>query len=139
MVPFMSRLERYRARFLAWLSVGSFQLKSTGVGVVSVAFMAIGFLVALVGSAFVDLDRRRTVIATISGFGTGGARNPSWIVTAQDAQGLTGSAGVRVDQIAGCQVGDKIRARQIGLTLRLDPAPCPVHLKPNESNADSAR
>jgi hypothetical protein len=136
----MLRRETYRARLLRWLSLRSFELKSTGIGIFLIVLIAVSFVIVLVGRAFDDLDHRKTtpVIATITGFGTGSPRRPTWIVTAQDAEGLTGVAGVPVDRIAGCRVGDKIRARQVGLTLRLDPAPCPIKLRPGEAKTSSA-
>ena len=127
--------KKCKGRLLDWLSLKYWQLRSTGVGVVILACGAMGLLMGFVSRAGDNLNQQKAkpIIATINGFGIGGTRNPTLIVTAQDAQGLTGSSGARLYQIQGCHIGDKIRARKIGLALWLDPAPCPIHLRTDEA------
>jgi len=45
-------------------------------------------------------------------------------LVAQDKDGVIGREYVEANFIDGCRVGDKIKARRVGVELILEPAPC---------------
>ncbi len=49
---------------------------------------------------------------------------PGLRVRAQSEEGIFGTTTVIPSDIAGCEVGDAIKAEQVGLKLYLEPEPC---------------
>ena len=49
---------------------------------------------------------------------------PGWRVGAQTGDGIRGSTTALPPDMVGCEVGDRIKARQIGMKLYLEPRPC---------------
>ena len=79
-------------------------------------------------------DKPVAEISTITRFGAYESQyDPGMtFVSAQDQQGLVGGTAVQPDRIAGCHVGDKVRAQRLGVSLTLDPEPCPIKLRADE-------
>lgn len=106
-------------------------------------FLAFAALFVGIGFANQAIGNRKTTpeVATIVGFGVyeGSWHAGSAIVSARDQMGRTGEVMVTPDQIRGCHVGDAIRAEAYGLTLDVDPAPCPIKLERGEAKASTAR
>ena len=118
-----------------WFSIEAFQIGRSGIGFLLVALSVPALLYVLLGRGEDSIRHRKTVpvIATIKSFGLGGRFYPGLTrVRAQDDKGLTGVAAVPGYRLLGCNVGDKIRADRAGITLMLEPAPCPITLLPGE-------
>lgn len=127
---------------LRWLHGRIITARSAGLIPLAVAFVAASVLMIMIGQLNNDRQRRKKspVIAVITGFGLQESRwHPGPIVVAQDLDGITGSALVRPEQIAGCSVGDIIRAERDEMALYPRPAPCPIQLRPNEHRSNIAR
>ena len=119
---------------LQWLHGQIIVARSMGLMPLILAFVAAAVLAIAIGQLDRDRQRRKRspVIAVITGFGVQESRwHPGPIVVAQDVDGVTGSALVQPGQIAGCRVGDKIRAERDGMALYPRPAPCPIQLHPS--------
>ncbi len=77
-----------------------------------------------------DVERRTQkglpVVATITELRIGATKysGPRAGVVAQDEHGTIGRESVDLIFIAGCKVGDKIKAKRAGAELILEPAPC---------------
>ena len=119
-----------------WLRFARAEERSSGIGYIIVCFVGFAALFVIIGFANQAISARKTTpeIATIVGFGVyeGRWHAGSAIVTARDHRGRTGSVMVDPSQIRGCHVGDAIRAGAYGLTIDVDPAPCPIKLERGE-------
>ena len=127
---------------LQWLRGQIIVARSMGLISLILAFVAAAVLAIAIGQLDHDRQRRKKspVIAVITGFGVQESRwHPGPIVVAQDVDGITGSALVKPGQIAGCRVGDKIRAERDGLALYPRPAPCPIQFRPSELRSNIGR
>ena len=51
-------------------------------------------------------------------------RTPGLVLTASTPDGAMGTKIVFPNDVAGCKVGDDVRAEQVGFKLFLQPAPC---------------
>ncbi|KRB85463.1 hypothetical protein ASE00_01300 [Sphingomonas sp. Root710] len=119
----------HRYPLIAWFQGKIFQLRSSGSGVLIIMFVVVS--VIMTTCTVSDRSAREGAVpemATITGFG---AYEGRWYVghvrvSAEDAKGVTGEILVLPRQIAGCKVGDKIRAKRSGIALYLSPAPCPI-------------
>ena len=135
-------MKAWLAGISRWLSIERFEISTSGAGFLIPAFLIVALLFVVVGKAYDALNHRKTtpVIATIKSFGLGGKYYPgNTVVRAQDDRGLTGLVSVPSYQLLGCKVGDKIRAERYGIALTLEPAPCPIVLKPGEGGAVLAK
>jgi hypothetical protein len=130
-------------RLIEWLRIDIILLRSSGLGCLILTFGAVASALTafeIVNNANSN-GKTTPEIATIVGFG---AYQGSWhagyvVVSARDPKGLTGTAMVQPSQIAGCHVGDKVRAGLYGLTLYLDPAPCPITLETREAETSAKK
>ncbi len=126
-----------------WLRFARAAERDSGLGVVFVCFLGFVALFVTIGFANQAIGDRKTTpeVATIVGFGVyeGRWHAGSAIVSARDHMGRTGAVMVTPDQIRGCHVGDAIRAGAYGLTLDVDPAPCPIKLEGGEVHASAER
>ena len=105
-------------------------IRSFGLMALALSALLIGWSLYVYRFNEVSRGRGKPVIAVITGFGAGTDRfNLSVFVSAQDAKGIVGGANVKPNNIAGCRVGDKIRAIRDGISLTLLPAPCPINLQ----------
>jgi hypothetical protein len=114
-------------RLWSWLR---YDVLGAEAGGMILAFLVIG---AALGIVFLETNLHRTeqgtpVIAVITAFAPSmSTTNPGFgSVHARDDAGLTGVQAVAPCQIAGCEVGDEIRAERVGVWLKLKPAPCPI-------------
>ena len=58
------------------------------------------------------------------GFSRYQGKTPGLKLSASTSTGATGTMIVLPRDVAGCKIGDEIRAEQVGLKLYLKPAPC---------------
>lgn len=130
-------------RLIEWLRIDIILLRSSAIGCLVLTFAAVSLgMIALELVSNANSGGETTPeIATIVGFG---AYQGSWhagyvIVSARDPKGLTGTAMVHPSLIVRCHVGDKVRAERYGLTLYLDPAPCPIKLEASEAKTGAAK
>jgi hypothetical protein len=65
----------------------------------------------------------RAVVLTIGANPSGRLSRGSVTIVAQSTEGRIGQAVVRLGQLR-CRVGDRINARNVGISLRIDPATC---------------
>ena len=126
---------------IAWLRTETLVVRSSGMGCLAGLFLAALFLAALsifvwFGYNNIRLSNEQTTpeIARIVGLGVSEGR---WhageaVVVGRDAGGRTGATRVQPSQIAGCHVGDNIIAQQTGMVIHIEPAPCPISIRPNE-------
>ena len=121
-------------RLIQWLRTDIVRLRSSGIGCLLLSFLGMATILTTCQLANNSLDGRKTTpeIATIIGFGVS---EGSWhagdiVVSARDSKGITGNVAVKVSQINGCHIGDKIRAGRDGFMLYPDPEPCPIGLAP---------
>jgi len=127
---------------LQWLHGQIILARSMGLVPLVLAFVAAAVLAMAIGQLDQDrqLRKKSPVVAVITGFGVQESRwHPGPIVVAQDLDGITGSALVQPGQIAGCRVGDKIRAERDGMALYPRPAPCPIQLRPSDLQSNIGR
>ncbi|EJL30198.1 hypothetical protein [Novosphingobium sp. AP12] len=121
------------ADFLHSLRFKSNQAWGTGLLLLILLFfvVSIGFGVFHYVGDVAESRKAIPVIATITDLKVGGSKyRPGLIgvVYAQDAAGLIGFKSVYPHEIAGCEIGDKIRAKRSGIALALVSSPCPINM-----------
>ena len=130
-------------RLIAWLRNDIITLRTSGIGCLVMTFLGMASIMTTCELANTAMSNRETTpeIATIVGFGVyeGRWHAGSAIVSARDRRGRTGDALVSPSQIRGCHVGDAIRAGAYGLTIDIDPAPCPIKLEAGEVETRAPR
>ncbi|WP_162256477.1 hypothetical protein [Sphingomonas sp. Root710] len=112
-----------------WLDWLRYRFWASGLSVIVVLL----FIVALIMVFFFQRDIERKsqegilVSATITKIGFGVSKYRPGVmagVTAEDDTGLVASESVEAAFVAGCKVGDKIKAKRAGSELILEPMPC---------------
>lgn len=103
----------------------------SGLALILILIISVGLALGLYTLAVDDIDRQpgTVLLATITELRVGASKyRPGLkaIVVAQDQQGVIGRTAVQASLVAGCHVGSKVRAKRSGVTLTLEPAPCPA-------------
>jgi hypothetical protein len=127
------------ARLQKWLRYKTYQVRDAGMGCLALLFIAVTLAFVAYFLEMEAIANRKTtpLIATITGFGMNGSKynGGTVFVSAQDAEGLVGVIPVKAYRVAGCNVGDKIRAARFGRALTLDPPPCPIMVGQHSNQA----
>lgn len=114
------------AYWLGWLR---YRFWGSGVGVILLLLLVVALAMVFFFQRDVERKARKglPVVATITKLGFGVSKYQPGLmagVTAQDEQGTIGRDSVEAAFVAGCKVGDKIKARRAGSELILEPTPC---------------
>jgi hypothetical protein len=112
-----------------WLDWLRYRFWGSGVGMIVLLLLILGIAMVF----FYQWEEQRKaqeglpVVATITKLSFSGTRyqpGPMAHIVARDETGATGRESVPPLFAAGCEVGDKIKAKRVDAMLILQPAPC---------------